>query len=301
MKRYMLQISICLSLISGLVYAQHTPANEYEVVVEDMFKAIQNKEFFLFKEIAEQAGLHISSDEYVIPPFWKNMKTLIEGYSECNGWDKIAERYVTERVFVVSYAFYTDTPRFITLTFFKNNSLWSIIAFNINPDFGDYKDSWGFLLTPPIKLANKQVSSVASENLINNGDFEKGSSGWSGDTKIVYETEEKKNKICKVELEDDEDLKFWKKIVLQDPKDLILRFKIKKSADYKGSEELDLYFEEEHASMRTTQIIPDNNEWNITEFKYTNFRDAKRINIIFDVKKGAGTLYFDDIEIAEQD
>ena len=152
-----------------------------------------------------------------------------------------------------------------------------------------------------IILAGLSLASIAGENLINNGDFEKGSNRWSGDKKIVYETEERANKICKVELEDDEDHSFYQKIVLQEPKDLILRFKIKKSADYKGSDEIGIRFKEEHASMSTSRMIPDNNEWNEIEFKYTNFRDAKRIQIIFTVKRGTGTLYFDDIEITEKD
>ena len=138
----------------------------------------------------------------------------------------------------------------------------------------------------------------SGENLLKNGDFEKRRYRWSGDLKILSEDD---NTICKVELEDDENLSFYQKIVLREPKDLILRFKIRKSADYKGSEEIGLRFGEEHSTMSTSRMIPDNNEWNEIEFKYTNFRDAKRIKIIFIVKKGTGTLYFDDIEITEMD
>ena len=139
---------------------------------------------------------------------------------------------------------------------------------------------------------------VAGENLLKNADFEKGSTRWSGDRKIVSEGD---NKICKVELEEDESVSFCQKIALQDPKDLILRFKIRKSDDYEGDEEVLIRFDEERSAMHTSRMIPDNHEWNEIEFHYTNYRDAKRIEIIFMVNRGAGTLYFDDIELTEKD
>lgn len=138
----------------------------------------------------------------------------------------------------------------------------------------------------------------AGENLVKNGDFEKRTSRWSGDLKISSEGD---NKICKLELEDDEAVSFHQKIVLQEPEDLILRFKVKKSDDYTGNDEVGIRFDEEHASMVSSRMIPDNNEWNEVVFNYTNFRGAKRIKVILIVNQGAGALYFDDIGITAKD
>ena len=133
---------------------------------------------------------------------------------------------------------------------------------------------------------------AAGKNLLINGDFEKGRNRWSGDLELSMEGD---NKICKLELEDDEDVSFYQKISILDVKEITLRYKVKTSADYKG-EGIGLRFEST-GTMVTSRQAPNDNEWHLVKLTYSNSYNWKRIKVIFIAKKGVGTIYFDDIEV----
>jgi len=70
------------------------------------------------------------------------------------------------------------------------------------------------------------------DEMIENGDFSKGSSRWTGNKEIVYETPAKKNKVCKVETDENDHTGFSQKITTRGVRRLTVKFRIKKSRDY---------------------------------------------------------------------
>ncbi len=145
-------ITIILILVVNLAHAQHCATNDYTVVAERIFSAMQNQDFDAFKMTAEQAGLIIKSNSEEENPFWTKMRTNIQGISEPEGWELISTFQLTDRLFIASYAFYTKPTRYITLTFEKYNNLWTLISFNYCDAIDEYISKWGFM------LSNKETS-----------------------------------------------------------------------------------------------------------------------------------------------
>ncbi len=144
-------------------------------------------------------------------------------------------------------------------------------------------------------------ASNTQNNLIKNGDFEKDSTGWRGDENIVFYTPAETNKICRIVIDKEEIIEFHQKIKTSKMTGLTIRFKMKKSIDYKG-EGLQIKFERGDGSgSGMSRTLPYNNEWNDIEWNANGVvREESQIKVVFMVKPGqSGTLSFDDIEIVE--
>ena len=142
------------------------------------------------------------------------------------------------------------------------------------------------------------LSSIASENLITNGDFSKGSSRWKGDENIEFETPEEKNKICKIEIDEDDDIEFYQPIRTSKYKDLILKFKIKKSADYKGRGYQVRFIRNDGSYSYMTRNLPKNNEWKDMEIKFSDLKKSSKVEVKFIIRSGeSGYLAFDNIVV----
>ena len=140
--------------------------------------------------------------------------------------------------------------------------------------------------------------SIASENLITNGDFTKGSSRWKGNENIEFETPDEKNKICKIEVDDDDDIEFFQPINTSKLKDLTLKFKIKKSANYKGRGYEVRFIRNDGSYTFMTRNPPKNNDWKDMEIKFSNLKKSSRVKVKFIIKSGkSGYLAFDDISV----
>lgn len=118
-----------------------------------------------------------------------------------------------------------------------------------------------------IALTSLTLSSIAEENLIENGDFSQGSEGWRGGINVELETPTSTNKVCKIELKtisrryhenienidperfdtyvvyerydnarDQKTVMFYQKIKTRGLRHLILKYRFKKSKDYDSSE-----------------------------------------------------------------
>ena len=138
---------------------------------------------------------------------------------------------------------------------------------------------------------------IAGENLITNGDFSKGSSRWKGDENIEFETPEEKNKICKIEVDEDDDIEFYQFISSTSKyKDLILKFKIKKSANYKGRGYQVRFIRSDGSYSYMTRNLPKNNDWKDMEIKFSDLKKSSRIELKFIIRSGdSGYLAFDNI------
>lgn len=152
-----------------------------------------------------------------------------------------------------------------------------------------------------IMLAGLAHASTAGKNLIKNGDFEKGSTRWGGDKNIVYETEAKTNRICKIEVGEEQKYEFYQKINTSNVDYLNVRFRIKKSPDYDGKGYMISFRRGDGSGQGAGKSLPANNDWNIVEFKSLDYvHGESNLKVVFTVMGAeSGSLSFDDIEIVE--
>jgi hypothetical protein len=164
-----------------------------------------------------------------------------------------------------------------------------------------------------ILIAGLSFASIAGENLIVDGSFQKESTRWKGKDNIVPEESNKKNKICQIKLHKRDEKEFYQEFRGSDIKDFTLRYKIKKSADYKGFGYGIRFTFDKGGYEGRMKRVPSNHEWNTVEYRYSsgftasafenrNLSVHEHIRVAFIVKNGeSGSLSFDDIEfIAEK-
>ena len=144
----------------------------------------------------------------------------------------------------------------------------------------------------------------AEENLIKNGDFSKGTSRWGGKKKITFETEAKKNKVCKIKVKKKHSYTFYQTISTSKKTDLILSFKIKKSNDYKGKGYQVKFELQTDTTWYWKKSSPPKkpNKWVKVSFrmKKERFRNSSHFKMMIKVNPGSsGYLMFDDFKITE--
>lgn len=144
-----------------------------------------------------------------------------------------------------------------------------------------------FLFSPLFKAS-------AEENLLKNGDFEKGTSRWKGSRD---DEELDGNKVLAVEADADEMQFFSQEIDPDDYKDLHLVFRYKSSEDYKGRGLTIRWKRPDGSSTYRSISIKAAQDWEEEEWNFDQVRGARTINFIIEVKEGEGTLYFDDFVI----
>ena len=152
-----------------------------------------------------------------------------------------------------------------------------------------------------ITLSVCSIISGASENIVINGDFSKGSSRWKGDANIEFETPAEQNKICVIKVDHDRDRTFSQKIRTRKRGALTLKFKVKKSDNYDGGGYGAGYVIELVRNQDDYQISnpkkfppPENNDW--TEVEFIQGVGNEPVELKFKILKGnSGYLMFDDI------
>lgn len=128
---------------------------------------------------------------------------------------------------------------------------------------------------------------------LRNGDFESGSSGWRGDNKVVYETDEKLNKVCRMEADSDDQI-FYQEIKTKKAKDLKLKFKVKKSIDYEGRG-FSIRFVRDNGSYTFFDSSADSTEWKEKTINFSDINGSRSIKIsVLARSADEGYLDFDD-------
>jgi hypothetical protein len=137
-----------------------------------------------------------------------------------------------------------------------------------------------------------------NENLIVNGDFEDGSTGWRGDENVVPETPDAANMICRIMSNEEGIAEFHQTIKTFRMEQIKVKFRVRKSADHSGSEWLVGIREGSSTSGRSTPLR--NDDWNSIEYTMPLNPKNSRTTLVFQVKPGQrGYICFDDIEVVE--
>jgi hypothetical protein len=147
--------------------------------------------------------------------------------------------------------------------------------------------------------AGVTLASFAGENLIINGDFAKGSSRWKGDENIEFETPAEENKVCKIILDEDDDIKFHQEIRTKGLKDLTVKYRLKKSQNYDGRGYDVRIIRDDGSFYFYNQSLPKNGDWNDRSVTFSDLKKSSRIKVTFLIRSGnSGYLLFDDISAA---
>lgn len=108
-----------------------------------------------------------------------------------------------------------------------------------------------------------------------------------------------------IEVDKKKTIRFYQEIKTSKIKQFTLKFRVKKSKDYKSDEpvELTIHIDRGNGGSGTGRSLPrNNNNWNEVEYSIgENYvRDAPRIKVIFEVMPAkSGSLSFDDITFTE--
>jgi len=142
------------------------------------------------------------------------------------------------------------------------------------------------------------------DDIIKNGDFSEGSSRWSGKKKIVFETQAKKNKVCKIEVKKKHSAIFYQTISTSKKTDLILTFRVKKSKDYKGKGyQVKFELQTDVTWFWGSSPAPKKaDKWVKVNFrlKKERFKNSSHFKLMIKVNPGSsGYLMFDDFKIRE--
>ena len=137
------------------------------------------------------------------------------------------------------------------------------------------------------------ISSGLHATELRNGDFERGSTGWRGDKKIVYETDAKLNKVCRMKADRDAQ-SFYQEIKTKKAKDLILTFKVKESTDYEGRG-YSIRFVRPNGSYTFYNRSVGSSEWVDERIVFSDIRGLKSMDLSVLVRSAdEGYLDFDD-------
>ena len=136
-------------------------------------------------------------------------------------------------------------------------------------------------------------------SILKNSDFEKGSTGWKGDKNIEYETYLKANKVCRIEV-DAKDQEFYQQIKSKDAKDLVLTFRVRKSADYEGRG-ISVRFTREDTSYTFYDRTVKGEDWQEIRIRYSDLQGSKEIKFSVIVRSGKeGHIDFDDFLLVRE-
>ncbi len=136
----------------------------------------------------------------------------------------------------------------------------------------------------------------ADDELLRNGDFSRGTSGWKGDRNI--EEDDKGNKYMLIEADDDEEQVFMQEDL--DTKDLtafLLTFRCRPSEDYVGKG-LAIRFSHPSGMYYEFKILLKNQgEWDTIKGRFREMRTSDEVTLEIHVLPGEGTVMFDDISL----
>ena len=145
---------------------------------------------------------------------------------------------------------------------------------------------------------------LGKNDIIKNGDFSQGASRWSGKKKIVFETDAKKNKVCRIDVKRNHSYTFYQTISTSKKTDLILTFRVKKSKDYKGKGyQVKFELQTDVTWYWNSSPAPKKAEkWVKVSFRLRKerFKNSSHFKLMIKVNPGSsGYLMFDDFKIRE--
>jgi len=143
------------------------------------------------------------------------------------------------------------------------------------------------------------LPAFSSENLIENGDFEKKTRKWDGkiDDALLGE-----NWVGIVELHRSRDQVFSQKFRLEkDTYELGIKFKYKVRTDYKGRG-FRVMMKRPNGSYIYWDKKPRQNhlDWQDVSLEFSKFNGARDLTFQVEVRPGEGSIYFDDVIIVSQ-
>lgn len=145
-----------------------------------------------------------------------------------------------------------------------------------------------------IIIATLISSSALSENLIRNGDFERGSGGWDGDERVVPEGSGSENHVCRIRLSS-EDQEFNQQIKSRNLKSVTLRFRAKRSPDNTGAS-YTVRFTRDDGSSVFYDFREFGSDWRTESLTFSDIDESKELLLSFEIKSGdKGHVDFDDI------
>jgi len=139
------------------------------------------------------------------------------------------------------------------------------------------------------------AGALHGEELLRNGDFERGTSGWKGDRKVIEYSAD--NKVCRIEVDDEIQAFYQADIDVEDLKDVVLTFKYQISSDYSGRG-LTMQFVRPDGSWTYRTINLENpGKWQTYKWHFGEIRGAEEITLKLEILEGEGTVMFDDISV----
>ncbi|MBC2596404.1 hypothetical protein H5P28_19215 [Ruficoccus amylovorans] len=140
------------------------------------------------------------------------------------------------------------------------------------------------------------VSLRADDEILRNGDFSRGTSGWKGDRKIQQDGEG--NKYMLVEADDDEPA-----VVVQDKLDgkgldvLVLRFRCLISEDYTGEGVRVRLVRPSGSAVTLTLRLTERGEWMPVTARLRGLRKMDEFALELGTFPGKGSIAFDDVSV----
>lgn len=170
------------------------------------------------------------------------------------------------------------------------------------------KRSLSFLATSALLLAASLPAlqaadppkAPAPEELLKNGDFEKGVANWRGDRKIVVEEGKPENHVAEVVSTKRQARSFQQDIDTRGMKDITLKFRMKPSADYAGRG-VQLRFVRHGGGFTFNNMdLKGGEDWKDHTWKFSEINNEPKLTFIVEVEDGdAGSVFFDDFSIVE--
>lgn len=158
--------------------------------------------------------------------------------------------------------------------------------------------------------------SLAAENALTNGDFERKKIGWDTDTgmrvigvteKLVLPGQPTSNRMLQAEIH-----KSRTRILQQDfrvkktTKALRILFRIKASDDYECAAPSAGHYiircrRADGSSTYTPRTLDKTGEWENVEWTFTEVGNSRRFQFSLEFKPGKGSIFVDDISVCELD
>jgi hypothetical protein len=137
--------------------------------------------------------------------------------------------------------------------------------------------------------------SCSAQDLLENGDFNKGERRWEGRWKCEADGD---NAFAAIPTHSSEPRILSQRFEVRNGVlDLNLKLKYKTSPDYKGRG-FRILFERPDSNYTYRDVaVKPSESWQTFEWKFSDIKNAKSLNFKIEVRPGTGSLYFDDITI----
>lgn len=143
-----------------------------------------------------------------------------------------------------------------------------------------------------------------AENLVKNGDFERGDAGWHGDFNLEIMTDGgAANKVLAVEVDnkDNRSFEYQKSLKVKGLKAVRVSFRVRTSEDYVDAtgRGVSLVLERDNTYFDQVFPIQPSLAWKYCYWDFDAIDESKTLELEMLIKPGRGTLYFDDITLTE--